>query len=193
MLKKIRHLSEGHFYGLHVTNKAKSLSLDKEIRNIDSVRQAQTHIYRKEERDLLGTLEKLHRKKEDHHFYEPHVAASSQRRKSWPHEASASSRLSQQKTFLDSVKPKRQSGGSIVIPVPTEGSTVSLGNGDDNIPLTGAAIHRTSGYTNCCVICNLPRHAHGKSETRCVVQTEAHNVTYKSKVTLLIDALQFYN
>lgn len=66
MLKQIRHISEGNFYGLHVTNKARKLSLDKEIRTLEACKDVQSHVYRKEERELLSTLKRLQHTKQDH-------------------------------------------------------------------------------------------------------------------------------
>lgn len=66
MLKQIRHISEGNFYGLHVTNKARKLSLDKEIRTLEACKDVQSHVYRKEERELLSTLKRLQHTNQDH-------------------------------------------------------------------------------------------------------------------------------
>ena len=66
MLKQVRHISEGNFYGLRVTNKARKLTLAKEIRTLEACRDVQTHVYRKEEKELLGTLKRLQLTKHDH-------------------------------------------------------------------------------------------------------------------------------
>lgn len=168
MLDKLRHLSERHFYDLHVTNKAKRLSLDKEIRNIDSCKQAQSHIYRKEKRDLIGTLEKLYRTKNDHHFHESGVEVLSPRRRSLPHETLARDQLNLRKVFSENLKTSKPSVASIVEQTATHGSASSMRKDNSSLsPLVkdkevGTLIHRTTGYTNCCVVCNLPLHAHGK-------------------------------
>ena len=66
MLRQVRHISEGNFYGLRVTNKARKLTLAKEIRTLEACRDVQTHVYRKEEKELLGTLKRLQLTKHDH-------------------------------------------------------------------------------------------------------------------------------
>lgn len=66
MLRQVRHISEGNFYGLHVTNKARKLSLAKEIRTIEACKDVQTHVHRKEEKELLDTLKRLQITKHDH-------------------------------------------------------------------------------------------------------------------------------
>lgn len=66
MLKQVRHISEGNFYGLRVTNKARKLSLDKEIRTLEACKDVQSHVYRKEERELMSTLKRLQMTKHDH-------------------------------------------------------------------------------------------------------------------------------
>ena len=66
MLKQIRHISEGNFYGLRVTNKARKLSLDKEIRTLEACKDVQSHVYRKEEKELLSALKRLQLTKQDH-------------------------------------------------------------------------------------------------------------------------------
>ena len=71
MLRQVRHISEGNFYGLRVTNKAQKLNLAKEIRTIEACRDVQTHVYRKEEKELLDTLKRLQISKHDHfHHHE---------------------------------------------------------------------------------------------------------------------------
>ena len=66
MLKQVRHISEGNFYGLRVTNKARKLSLDKELRTLEACKDAQSHVYRKEEKELISTLKRLQHTKHDH-------------------------------------------------------------------------------------------------------------------------------
>jgi len=66
MLRQVRHISEGNFYGLRVTNKARKLTLAKEIRTLEACRDVQSHVYRKEEKELLGTLKRLQLTKHDH-------------------------------------------------------------------------------------------------------------------------------
>lgn len=66
MLKQVRHISEGNFYGLRVTNKAQKLSLDKEIRTLEACKDVQSHVYRKEEKELISTLKRLQVTKQDH-------------------------------------------------------------------------------------------------------------------------------
>ena len=66
MLKQVRHISEGNFYGLRVTNKAQMLSLDKEIRTLEACKDVQSHVYRKEEKELISTLKRLQLTKQDH-------------------------------------------------------------------------------------------------------------------------------
>lgn len=66
MLKQVRHISEGNFYGLRVTNKARRLSLDKEIRTLEACKDVQSHVYRKEEKELMSTLKRLQHTKQDH-------------------------------------------------------------------------------------------------------------------------------
>ena len=66
MLRQVRHISEGNFYGLHVTNNARKLNLAKEIRTIEACKDVQTHVYRKEEKELLDTLKRLQITKHDH-------------------------------------------------------------------------------------------------------------------------------
>ena len=83
MLRQVRHISEGNFYGLHVTNKAQKLNLAKEIRTIEAWRDVQTHVYRKEEKELLDTLRRLQITKHDHfdhyeHYDHPERLASHQ-------------------------------------------------------------------------------------------------------------------
>ena len=53
MLRQVRHISEGNFYGLRVTNKARKLNLDKELRTLEACKDVQSHVYRKEEKELL--------------------------------------------------------------------------------------------------------------------------------------------
>ena len=66
MLKQVRHISEGNFYGLRVTNKVRKLSLDKELRTLEACKDVQSHVYRKEEKELINTLKRLHQTKHDH-------------------------------------------------------------------------------------------------------------------------------
>ena len=66
MLKQVRHISEGNFYGLRVTNKARKLSLDKELRTLEACKDVQSHVYRKEEKELISTLKRLQQTKHDH-------------------------------------------------------------------------------------------------------------------------------
>ncbi|XP_078374570.1 uncharacterized protein LOC144658103 isoform X2 [Oculina patagonica] len=66
MLKQVRHISEGNFYGLRVTNKAQKLSLEKEIRTLKACKDVQSHVYRKEEKELISTLKRLQVTKQDH-------------------------------------------------------------------------------------------------------------------------------
>ena len=66
MLRQVRHISEGNFYGLRVTNKARKLNLAKEIRTLEACKDVQTHVYRKEEKELLDTLKRLQLTKHDH-------------------------------------------------------------------------------------------------------------------------------
>ena len=65
MLKQVRHISEGNFYGLRVTNKARKLNLEKEIRTLEACKDVQWHVYRKEEKELIDTLKRLQRSKHD--------------------------------------------------------------------------------------------------------------------------------
>lgn len=71
MLRQVRHISEGNFYGLRVTNKARKLNLDKELRTIEACKDVQSHVYRKEEKELISTLKRLQQTKQDHFDYQP--------------------------------------------------------------------------------------------------------------------------
>lgn len=66
MLKQVRHISEGNFYGLRVTNNAQKLNLDREIRTLETCKDMQSHVYRKEEKELACTLKRLQHSKHDH-------------------------------------------------------------------------------------------------------------------------------
>lgn len=65
MLKQVRHISEGNFYGLRVTNNAQKLDLDRKIRTLDTCKDMQSHVYRKEEQELESTLKRLQDSKHD--------------------------------------------------------------------------------------------------------------------------------
>ncbi|EDO42326.1 predicted protein [Nematostella vectensis] len=73
MLKAIQHISEGNFYGLHVTNKAQRVSLDRELKTLEACKDAQTHSYRKEEKELLSALLRLQRCKDTDNLIEEHL------------------------------------------------------------------------------------------------------------------------
>lgn len=65
MLRQVRHISEGNFYGLRVTNNAQKLNLDREIRSLETCKDMQSHIHRKEEQELASTLKRLQDSKHD--------------------------------------------------------------------------------------------------------------------------------
>lgn len=71
MLRQVRHISEGNFYGLRVTNKARKLNLDKELRTLEACKDVQSHVYRKEEKELISTLKRLQQTKQDQFDYQP--------------------------------------------------------------------------------------------------------------------------
>ena len=168
MLKQIRHISEGNFYGLHVTNKAHKLSLEKELRTLEACKDAQSHGYRKEEKELMQTLKRLHRSKDSHHGQlELSPAPYS------PPLAGAEDSTHQESTLIFTKPATGASNISIVIPLSPAGrSTVSAQVREDqsqlppNEPTTevGSEIHRTTAFTDC-ALCKLPRYMGGGKET----------------------------
>lgn len=196
MLKQVRHISEGTFYGLRVTNKARKLSLDKELRNLEACEDVQSHVYRKEEQELINTLKRLQQTKhhpfeqhEDHHYPDrlpshhdkqhsrdetPHLRRPSERTQG-KLQVKVKSELSDQKS---SAKVPCQvevvsdaSDVSVIIslsPIATSVAATKQSTTNSLPPVaqppkreTGIEIHRTQGFTSC-VICNLPRYAHGR-------------------------------
>ncbi|KAK3740102.1 hypothetical protein QZH41_002819 [Actinostola sp. cb2023] len=155
MLKNVRHISEGHFYGIRVTNKAKNVSLDKKLRTLEACKDAQNHCYRKEEKDLMNTLMRLQKSKEHCHRTDELV-----RRHAFHH----GNQLG---------KNHSSSGASVVLPLsPGLSSTavkIPARRHEDPLPVSmemGSAIHRTTGFIDC-VICRLPRSSHVKGTDVC--------------------------
>lgn len=91
MLSQIRQISDGNHNTVFVKNKEQKFNLDKEIHDLECWKQSRNHIYRKEERELRGHLEKLkHQQEYLHHLDEErngHIRGSqtsSPRRNSLP-------------------------------------------------------------------------------------------------------------
>jgi hypothetical protein len=91
MLSQIRQISDGNYNTVFVKNKEQKFNLDKEIHDLECWKQSRNHVNRKEERELLGHLDKLRQQQEYlHHLDEErsgHVRGSqtsSQRRHSIP-------------------------------------------------------------------------------------------------------------
>ena len=196
MLKQVRHISEGKFYGLRVTNKARKLSLDKELRNLEACKDVQSHVYRKEEKELISTLKRLQQTKhhpfeqhEDHDYPErlpshhdkqhsndetPHLRRPSERTQG-KLQVNVKSALSDQKSSAKvpcQVKVVSDASDvSVIISLSPIASSVAATKQSTTNSLppvaqppkrdTGIEIHRTQGFTSC-VICNLPRYAHGR-------------------------------
>lgn len=201
MLKNVRHISEGNFYGLRVTNKARKLSLDKEIRTLEACRDVQTHVYRKEEKELLGTLKRLQLTKHDHFdhhedYEHPERLTSHHDRRPSFHAKQHSSddhrplrRPAERQDRKLHVKVKSEISGdhrsstkvpcqvnvcanasdvSVIIslsPIANSNTAAKQISTSTLPPVSkrevGTDLHRTEAFMSC-VICNLPRYAHGR-------------------------------
>lgn len=208
MLKQVRHISEGNFYGLHVTNKARKLNLAKELRTLEACKDVQTHVHRKEEKELLDTLRRLQHTKHDHFDHHeddkhPERFASHHDRHPSFHARQHSSddqRSLRRPTGRQNrnlhVKIKSEKYGGHGSP-PNVPSHVSTNAADVNVNViitlspiavsnvqkstntlpdpvskraVGTDLHRTAAFMSC-VICNLPRYAHGR-ESKCTCQAD---------------------
>ena len=204
MLKQVRHISEGNFYGLRVTNKARKLSLDKELRTLEACKDVQSHVYRKEEKELISTLKRLQHTKHDHFdHHEDHeqpvrLASHHDRRPSFhakqhdehrPLRRPAERRDGNVEVKVKSeISDQRPSGKvpcqvkvvtdasdvSVIISLSpiTSSATAAKQTATSSLPPlmqppkreVGTDIHRTQAFMSC-VICNLPRYAHGRENT----------------------------
>lgn len=218
MLKQVRHISEGNFYGLRVTNKARKLSLDKELRTLEACKDVQSHVYRKEEKELISTLKRLQQTKHDHfdhhedHDHSARLSSHHDRRASFHSEQHSNdehrhlrrpternhgkvqvkvrSEITDQKSTAKvpcKVKVLADTSDvSVIISLSPIASSVPAANETAAASLppvvqpptkeTGTEIHRTQGFTSC-VICNLPRCAHGKENSnlcRCHADPSKH-------------------
>ena len=216
MLRQVRHISEGNFYGLRVTNKARKLCLDKELRTLEACKHVQSHVFRKEEKELISTLKRLRQTKHDHfdreyHDHSERLPSHHDRRASFHSEQHSND---EQRHLR---RPTERNHGKVHVQVKSEvtdpkSSTkvpckvnvladtsdvsviMSLSPVASSVPAakqtapsfppvvqppakeTGTEIHRTQGFI-CCVICNLPRYAHGKENSslcRCHVDPSMH-------------------
>ncbi|XP_031566036.1 uncharacterized protein LOC116301157 [Actinia tenebrosa] len=159
MLRQLRHISEGHYYGLRVTNKAEVEHLNKELRTLDACKNVQSHCYRKEEKDLVNTLKRLKKSKE--HHVEEHFGRHSK------HDSGHSIAHGHKPKHHPSRESSAHPSGAQVI-----GSTLRMPQAKKPlpdhvvIPAGGSDIHRTTGFIDC-VICNLPRSSHVKGTQIC--------------------------
>lgn len=206
MLKQVRHISEGNFYGLHVTNKARKLNLAKELRTLEACRDVQTHVHRKEEKELLDTLRRLQHTKHDHfdhHEDDKHperFASHHDRRPSFharQHSSDDQRSLRrptgrQNRNLNVNIKSEKCGGHGSPPNVPCHVSTKAADLNvnviitfspiaDSNVQMStntlpvskreaGTDLHRAAAFMSC-VICNLPRYAHGR-ESKCTCQTD---------------------
>ena len=67
--RKVRDIAEGNYHSVHASNKAEKFKLSKLAQGIESCRQAQVLKFRKEEKELLKTLDKFEREKSVHSFH----------------------------------------------------------------------------------------------------------------------------
>ena len=121
MLKQVRHISEGNFYGLRVTNKAQKLSLDREIRTLETWKDVQSHVFRKEEKELMSTLKRLEHSKQDHHHEDhdyPEKCSSSHHRR--PSSFHSKHQLNSDKQEHLAWKPSERGQRKILVNVGTE-------------------------------------------------------------------------
>eukprot|EP00794_Sanderia_malayensis_P009649 gene9649-10637_t len=65
-IRKIREISEGNYNSIHASNKAEKFKFSKLAQGIESCRNAQVQKYRKEEKELRKTLEKINLEKSKH-------------------------------------------------------------------------------------------------------------------------------
>lgn len=170
MLKNVRHISEGNFYGLHVTNKAKNVSLDKKLKTLEACKDAQTHCYRKEEKDLVNTLVRLQKSK-DQYYHNNELITRHHGEKF----------LRGDLNFKQHGQKYKNQGSSdsIILPATPKPSAHDVTKIPAQSPQRkreehhesteiGSVIHRTTGFTDC-VICRLPRSSHvsGTDVCRC--------------------------
>lgn len=161
MLRQLRHISEGHYYGLRVTNNAEVEHLNKELRTLDACKNVQSHCYRKEEKDLVNTLKRLKKSKE--HHVEEHFGRHSKHDSGHSTAHGHAHRSKHHPSRESSAHPH---GGQVV------GSTLRMPQPrkplSDHVimPTVGSDIHRTAGFIDC-VICNLPRSSHVKGTEIC--------------------------
>lgn len=171
MLKNVRHISEGHYYGLHVTNKAKNVSLDKKLKTLEACRDAQNHCYRKEEKDLVNTLARLRKSKDQYHHNDDLILRHFGERP-W---MKGDREYHDLKQLAHKLK-NQGSSASLELPPAPSPSAHDVGKIPDQKHYTtqpissevGSAIHRTVGFTDC-VICRLPKssHVNGTDICRC--------------------------
>ena len=160
MLRQLRHISEGNFYGLHVTNKAEKLSLEKELKTLEACQDAQSHGYRKEENELVETLRRLNRSK---HPNDEDMSGKD-------HDGADEASIGHESGLVFAKPAAGVSDESIVIPLsPVEDPTTDSGvvGGTATLPVQGeeeldigSDLHRTTGFTDC-ALCKLPRYKRG--------------------------------
>lgn len=159
MLRQLRHISEGHYYGLRVTNNAEVEHLNKELRTLDACKNVQSHCYRKEEKDLVNTLKRL-KKSKDHHV-EEHFGRHSKQDNGHPRTRGPRPKHHPSKESSAHPPSGRAVGPTVRMPQPRKSPPEHV-----VMPTVGSDLHRTTGFIDC-VICNLPRSSHVKGTEVC--------------------------